>query len=112
LEGPLGTLLEQLGISPPWEVEAYEMGRVASGLQLYGAWFHFVGSIESGPLVVGPGLPGSPAAPHHLEPLSPHLSVGFHDGTALARDSFQGLPLVQLEILVELPWVISAARPE
>ncbi len=106
LEGPLGALLEQLGISPPWEVEAYEMGRVPSGRQLYGAWFHFVGSIESGPSA--PAAASTPA----LEALAPHLSVGFHHGCQLARDSFQGLPLVQVEIVVELPWVISAPRPD
>lgn len=47
LGGPLGGILEQLGIVPPWEAEAHEMGRGPSGLHSYGAWFHFVGTIES-----------------------------------------------------------------
>ena len=48
LRGPLGRILDQLGISPPWEVQVYEMGRGPSGLHHYGGWFHFVGTIESG----------------------------------------------------------------
>src|SRR5947207_10978823 len=48
LDGPLARILDQLGISPPWEVEAYESGRAPSGLHRYGAWFHLVGTIESG----------------------------------------------------------------
>src|SRR5262245_48867664 len=48
LGGPLGEILQQLGIVPSWEVEVYELGRASSGLHHYGGWFHFVGTIESG----------------------------------------------------------------
>ena len=48
LRGPLGDVLRQLGVSPPFEVEAFEQGRAASGLHHYGGWFHFVGEIVSG----------------------------------------------------------------
>ena len=48
LSGPLGGILTELGVVPPWEVEVYEMGRAPSGLHVYGGWFHFVGVLESG----------------------------------------------------------------
>lgn len=108
LEGPLGRILDQLGISPPWEVEVCEGGRSPSGLHHYGGWFHFVGAVESGgdawrPVGRGPLVLNVA----DFEPLSETLSVGFHTDVALVRESFKGLPLVQLEIAAELPWVIS-----
>ncbi len=112
LAGPLGRILGQLGISPPWEVEVYEMGRSASGLHLYGGWFHFVGTIESGGDAgrrVGAGSRVRTAADH--DSLSETLSVGFHTDVDLVREPFAGLPLVQLDIVAELPWVIAAEEP-
>jgi len=113
LAGPLGRILDQLGISPPWEVEVYEVGRSASGLHHYGGWFHFIGTMESGAeawLPVGRGAAASKVA--DFEPLSETLSVGFHTDVALVREPFAGLPLVQLEIAAELPWVIPADEPK
>jgi hypothetical protein len=109
LDGPLGPILERLGISPPWEVEAYECGRNAAGLHEYGAWFHFVGTIASGPAAWR--ATGESTRVSDFEPLSPTLSVGFHTGLALVRAPFSGLPLVQLEITALLPWVIGAEEP-
>lgn len=112
LAGPLGRILDQLGISPPWEVEVYEGGRSPSGLHHYGGWFHFVGTIESGGdawLPVGSGAAVCNVA--DFDPLSETLSVGFHTDLALVREPFKGLPLVQLEIAAELPWVIAAEEP-
>jgi hypothetical protein len=44
-----------------------------------------------------------------FEPLSPDLSIGLGMDVALVRPSFQGLPLVQLDILADLPWVLDRA---
>jgi hypothetical protein len=41
----------------------------------------------------------------------PRLSIGFHTNIALVREPFAGLPLVQLEIIAQLPWVIAAPEP-
>lgn len=111
LDGPLGSVLAQLGISPPWEVEVYEMGRADAGLFHYGGWFHFVGTIESGTSAwrAVAGQPGLRMA--DFEPLAPGLSIGFHTDVALVRPSFQGMPLVQVEISAELPWVLAADEP-
>ena len=111
LAGPLGTILSQLGIDPPWEVEIYEMGRAPSGLHIYGGWFHIVGVLESGPDAWRPIEGHESAATADFDPLSPTLSIGFHSNVALVRPSFQGMPLVQLEISAELPWVIDADEP-
>jgi len=105
LAGPLGRLLDQLGISPPWEVEVYEVGRTASGLHHYGGWFHFVGTLESGP------NPSRPRGEADFDPLSETLSVAFSTDVVLVREPFAELPLVQLDIIAELPWVISAEEP-
>jgi|SRR3990172_362368 len=111
LRGPLGRILDQLGISPPWEVQVYEMGRGPSGLHHYGGWFHFVGTIESGSAAWRPVSDRSDVRTAAFEPLSPTLSIGFHTDVALIRAPFEGLSLVQLEISAELPWVISAEEP-
>ena len=109
----LGRILDQLGISPPWEAEVYEAGRGASGLHHYGGWFHFVGTIESGGdawRLVNRGAAAFKVA--EFEPLSETLAVGVHTDVALVREPFAGLPLVQLEIAAELPWVIAAEEPK
>lgn len=112
LQGPLGKVLSQLGISPPWEVEVYESGRSTNGLHHYGGWFHFVGTIDSG-AGAWRTLEGQPdIRTADFEPLSSTVSIGFHTDVALVRPPFEGLPLVQLEISTELPWVITAERPE
>jgi hypothetical protein len=112
LEGPLGVVLTQLGISPPWEVEVYELGRAASGLHLYGGWFHFVGTIDSGDSALRPIKENPSGKTLDFEPLSSTLSVAFHTDLSLVRPSFMGLQLVQLEIKAELPWVIDEREPE
>ena len=109
LRSPLGELLLSLGIDPPWEAEVYEMGKVAPGRHAYGAWYHFVGELVSG----GPAW-------HELNPnlrtpaferFAPGIDVGLHTDCQLVRASFKGLPLVQLEIAVEIPSVISTPEP-
>jgi hypothetical protein len=101
-----------LGISPPWEVEVYEAGRLPTGLHHYGGWFHFVGTIESGSNAWRSVSQEPLLKSADFEALSPTVSIGFHTDIALVRPPFEGLPLVQLEISVDLPWVINAEEPE
>ena len=111
LAGPIGAILEQLGITPAWEVEVYETGRTESGLHEYGGWFHFVGAIESGDKPWRE-MPGNPAVRvPDFETLTPGLQLGFHADAMLVRPSFQGMPLVQLEFMVDLPWLIDSEQP-
>ncbi len=68
-------------------------------------------TIESGRSAWRPDRDQPSAKTADFEPLSPTVSIGFHTDIALVRPSFEGLPLVQLEIGVELPWVITEEEP-
>ena len=108
LRGPLGDVLRQLGVRPPFEVEAFEQGRAASGLHHYGGWFHFVGEIVSGRPAWKSTDGSSNFSIADFEPLSESVSIGLRGDAALVRAPFQGLSLVQLDFHAELPWVIDA----
>ena len=93
------------------EVEVYETGRTEAGLHEYGGWFHFVGAIESGDQPWRK-MPGNPAVRvPDFETLTQGLQIGFHTDAMLVRPSFKGMPLVQLEFTVDLPWLIDSERP-
>ena len=112
MAGPFGQVLDRLGISPPWEVEVFQICRLPSGLHFYGGWFHFVGSIESGQPAWKVVESAASFKSADFEPLFPGLAIGFHADVALVRPVFEGLPLVQLEWSAELPWVIEAPEPD
>lgn len=46
---PVIEVFDQLGIDPRKESEICHYNGDENGVQHYGGWFHFVGSIESGP---------------------------------------------------------------
>ncbi len=95
----LMNLLDKLGIPLHKEAEVYEIGPGFSpGLRLYGGWYHFVGRI------VNPGAQVKLASPGGTV-----WSVSFAARHDLAPESFRGLPLVQLDFTVELPWVLEEA---
>jgi hypothetical protein len=103
-------LFGYLGISPSRETEIYHMARLKSGKHLYGGWFHFVGSITSGPDAA------KEVAQNIWHPdlaeTSEHFRLGFSSRLGLVRESFKGAPLVQLEFTAEVPWVLAAPEPE
>jgi hypothetical protein len=74
-------------------------------------WFHFVGTIESGRPAWRPVEDKASVALADFEPLSETVSIGFRTHAWLVRPPFEGLPLVQLDISAELPWIISAKEP-
>ena len=109
LGSPLGDLLKSLGIEPAWEVEIYHFGREAPGEHAYGGFYHFVGEVLSGdPAWMGPVKGPRTAA---FERLSAGIEIGVHTDCALIREPFRGLPLVQLEVSLRVPWVISLPEP-
>ncbi|HZG53974.1 MAG TPA: hypothetical protein VEZ40_17850 [Pyrinomonadaceae bacterium] len=85
-------LLARLGIDYRKEVEVYQMTRSASGLHLYGGWFHFIGRILK-----------RPVAP---EKLNEQFSVDFLTGNSLAAAAFADRALVQIEFTTEIPWLL------
>jgi len=105
----LVALLEKLGISANREIEIYHMARLESGRHIYGGWFHFVGSIISG-ADAAKKVAENVWQPD-LEETSEYFSLGFSSRVALVRDSFKGLPLVELEFTAKVPWVLATTEP-
>jgi hypothetical protein len=86
-------LLERFGVPIDREAEVYHMGRLNSGLHLYGAWYHLVGRVLSGELEDSPFVQMGT------------FSVFFHSKPALLPDAFANDPVVQLEATAEVPWL-------
>jgi len=97
-------LLDALGIDSKLESQVSHCAEVANGLHLYTGFFHFVGSLVAGADVKSPAENG--VKEFSFEPLSERFSFGFTKDTQLLPVSFSGLPCVQLEFAVELPWVL------
>ena len=86
-------LLDQLGIDPCKESEAFECGPFAEGTHVYGGWFHFVGEI------VDLGEQNLQASD------SPYFEYFFT--TVGARPSaFHGRPSIALEFTTHVKWVL------
>jgi hypothetical protein len=92
---PIGfrDLLNQLGISHDCEAEVYHNCRLESGLHSYGAWYHFIGRVIYGERECSPFI------------VFGSFSVYFHSKPALMPESFAGQPVVQLEVVTEVPWL-------
>jgi len=89
-------LFLQLGVDYRRDAEIYHTARLEPGLHLYGGWFHFVGTILQE--AIGPAtLDG--------------FTLDFILDNALAAEAFKNQPLVQIEISVKLPWVLSEPEP-
>jgi hypothetical protein len=96
------SLFEGLGIDSRKEREVYHLTPLESGLHLYGGWFHFVGRIEE---------EGKELGKFDMESTGP-FKLFFHEKPALVPESFEGLPLVQLEFEAQVPWVIEEHEAE
>jgi hypothetical protein len=86
-------LLDRLGIPFNREAEVYHNCRLESGLHSYGAWYHFVGRVVFGELECSPSV------------VFGALAAYFHSRPVLVPESFAGQPLVQLEVVAEVPWL-------
>lgn len=88
----ISKLFETLGVDHKRDAEIYHTARLATGLHLYGGWFHFVGAIVN-----------EPTGPATLD----NFTIDFVPNNALAAKAFQNQRLVQIEITMKLPWVLS-----
>lgn len=88
-------LFNQLGVDWKRDAETYQMARLEPGIHLYGGWFHFVGTILK-----------EPSGPATLD----NFTIDFLPNNALAAKVFEHQSLVQVEITVKLPWVLSEAE--
>lgn len=109
LAGPVGVLLDRLGIDGTRDVEVVEYGpEPATGLRHYEAWYDFIGEIVA-------GVPARPARRTGIvpppTPLSDRVGIRLTDASPLAHHPFAGKPLVRVEIAARLPWAIEAPEP-
>jgi len=86
-------LLERLGIPFNREAEVYHNSRLESGLHSYGAWYHFIGRVLFGERECSPNFVFGP------------FSVYFHSKPVLQPDVVAGQPVVQLEVVADVPWL-------
>jgi hypothetical protein len=91
-------LLSDLGIDPRCEAEVYSQGRDENGLHKYGGWFHFVGELE--------------AEIDNIESVGDHFMLWFTRHLALVPLAFENSPLVQLEFVAGVPWVLDEPQSE
>lgn len=106
----LRALLEELGVDWRKEAEACHLTRLRPGWHLYNGWFHVVAVIESGREAwrrVGDSL-----SEPDFERLGDSLQVGISTREHLLPAPFRGRPVVQLELLAEVPWVLGIPEPE
>jgi len=87
------SLLDRLGIPLDREAEVYHNCRLDSSLHSYGAWYHFVGRVLSGERECSPNVAFGP------------FSVYFHSKPVLLPEAFAEMPIVQLEVAAEVPWL-------
>ena len=98
------TLFNQLGIDPRHESEIWHLGRLKPGLHLYGGFFHFLGTIESEGGACGSfDMEQSDNVPFRLY---------FVNRRDLLPEPFTDLPVVQLELIAHVPWVLDDPEPE
>jgi hypothetical protein len=87
-------LLEQLGIDPNKEGEAFEYGPVEDGCHLYGGWFYFVGEM----VTAGERNCNAPDS-HHFD---------FFFTTAHPNaPAFRGGPMLAIEFTTHVKWVLA-----
>jgi hypothetical protein len=98
------SLFDRLGITPHREAEIYEGGPDTGGLHTHGGWYHFVGRIKSGGdarVQKSPNWGG-----FDLMPVGETFSLGFTEYAGLVHEAFDGYPVVQIEFVTHVPWVL------
>ena len=98
-----------LGIDYTKPAEIYYTHRLDSGLHEYGGWYHFIGVIIAGEDCHHPN--GRLVAIETV-PITGVARLGFTSSTALVHDAFAEYPVFQLEITLELPWILNKDEPD
>lgn len=105
-------LLHRLGVSFAYPAEVYEQAPNDAASWWYAGWFHFVGM-----LIIGDSAPVSASIVESqglrydgaflVWPRSaPGCGCWFLPSHALVQDAFVGQPTVQLEFMVDVPWLL------
>jgi hypothetical protein len=93
----LRDLYTRLALPDGREGEIYELGSARADVQPYAWWLHVVGRIVHDPGTVASFACG--------------VVVYFTDAQTFAPSAFDGMPLVQAELSVPLPWVLPEPKP-
>jgi hypothetical protein len=101
---PVLRLFEDLGVAADREAEVYHNCQVAPGRHNYGGWFHFIGSIAADADVSRQIAPN--AWTFDLEKVTDRFELGFTRRIGLLNKVFHAHPVVQLEFIAIVPWVL------
>lgn len=99
------SLLKRLGINFDQEAEVYHINKIDENKHLYGGWFHFVGNIISDNKNIDKSK--SINKTNYTSPLINGFEVGFTNKLELVNSEFKELPVVQLEFITQVPWVLN-----
>ena len=102
-------IAEALGIDLSKPAELCHYGLPATPVRLTGGWFHVVGSMESGRDAWKGDGPPSSARTADFEKLASGAEFGVHSDAQLVADVFKDAPLIQIEFLVNVPWLLGDA---
>jgi hypothetical protein len=86
-------LLEQLGIDPDKEGEAFEYGPVENGCHLYGGWFYFVGEMVT-------------AGERNYNAPDSLYFESFFTTSHPSAPAFRGRPVLAIEFTTHIKWVL------
>lgn len=92
-------LLHKIGINPRQEAEVYHIKACNNNKHLYGGWFHFVGRLNN-------RSPSNGQSAIEKINFGENLKVFITDQTMLIDSAFQNKPVLQLEFIVVVPWLI------
>ena len=99
-------MAEELGIDVKKPAELLHYHKEPTGLHLTGGWFHVVGNLESGRAAWKQTTVPSALTPD-FEKLVSGAEFGFAPKADLVADAFKGVPLIQVEFLTHVPWLLS-----
>ena len=100
-------LFEQLGVDSTKEVEVMHLTQLDSGLHLYNGWLHLVGHLSSdSDSKMSSGGDATSTDYIDLEQVGEYFQIGLIKGDSLHYPPFRDKSLVQIEFMVELPWIL------
>ncbi|MEW5822226.1 MAG: hypothetical protein AB1782_18675 [Cyanobacteriota bacterium] len=98
-EPEIKKLFDNLGVDVKKSPEIYTMNQGEDGRHFYGGWYHFIGEIIDGEKEL-----------KSYQTFSKDFQIAFTETIYMKNDQFTD-PIVQLEFVGYLPWVLDA-KPE
>jgi hypothetical protein len=98
-------LFDRLGVDVFKAAEQFELADVRPGWHDYSVFYHFVGELISGPNDCGQSDNDSGSLP--METVTDKCRVCFSHNAYFLNSCFTGHPVVQIELWVTVPWLLS-----